>query len=356
MTDLKNNIKETSKPSNGVYLFYGEDDFSLRRKIDKWKEEFAKKYSAQAIMFLDGADLSETDLIKKLQEHLAPSLFSAKSLIILRDALPRKADQEKLITFLLDLPAKVSAGDFVVFWQTTKPDGRLKFTKEFKLLANVTEFNLPAGRELDGWLVAMAKTMDTQITPAAADLLAQFMGRDLAEEKKAGGRVIERKEAYDLWQVHSELAKLASSTDQITPELVRALVRPKLPDSVFILTNQIAANNRQGAFEALENFMVNSNSDEKNAFIKIIGLLAEQVRGLLSLSLLQAEGLSNDVIAEKLGWTNGRVFMVSKNSKNFSILKLTQLLKELCLIDAKLKSTDKDPNLLVDLFLTRATG
>lgn len=347
---------KTTEIKSNIYLFYGEDDFSLRRKIDKWKEEFAKKFSAQAIMFLDGADLAETDLIKKMQEHLAPSLFSVKKLIIIRDALPKKSDQEKLTRFLLDLSATTSAGDFVVFWQTMKPDGRLKFTKEFKALVKVTEFNLPAGRELDGWLVAMAKTMNTQISPAAADLLAQFMGRDLAEETKRGGKVIESKEAYDLWQVYSELAKLASSTDQITPELVKALVKPKLPDSVFLLTNNIAANNRRGAFEALENFMANSNSDEKNAFIKIIGLLAEQVRGLLSLSLLQAEGVGNETIAEKLGWTSGRVFMVGKNARNFSIPKLTQLLRDLGVIDAKLKSSDKDPNLLVDLFLTRATG
>src|SRR5262245_41480147 len=107
---------------SNIYLFYGEDDFSLRRKIDKWKEEFAKKYSALAISFFDGAELSEFALIQRLQEQLAPSLFSTKRLIIIRDGLPKKADQESLIEFLLELPGKAPKDFFVVFWQTARPD------------------------------------------------------------------------------------------------------------------------------------------------------------------------------------------------------------------------------------------
>ena len=40
-------------PSANLFLFYGEDDFSLKRKLDHWKVEFAKKYSPQAVIFLD---------------------------------------------------------------------------------------------------------------------------------------------------------------------------------------------------------------------------------------------------------------------------------------------------------------
>ena len=230
-------MTQKTSPSSNIFLFYGDDDFSLKRKIDFWKTEFAKKYSVSAISFLDGENLDEVSLIKNLENVLSPSLFAAKKLIIIRDGLPKKAEQQKLAQFLLDLPTKISKDDFVVFWQTSKPDGRLKFTKQFKSLVSVTEFELPHGAVLDQWIKAMAKTLGVGISNEAIDNLAQYLGRDLFEEKKVAGRVVERKEVYDLWQVYSELLKLSSNTNQIESVHIKQLVKAKIPDSVFNLTS-----------------------------------------------------------------------------------------------------------------------
>src|SRR4026207_1809120 len=97
-------MTQTTSPSSNIFLFYGEDDFSLKRKIDRWKEEFAKKYSRESISVFDAENLSEDDVIKNLQSQLAPSLFTQKKLIIARDVLPKKSEQEKLCEFLLQLP------------------------------------------------------------------------------------------------------------------------------------------------------------------------------------------------------------------------------------------------------------
>ena len=76
-------MTDKNEPKSNVYLFYGEDDFSLRRKIDFWKTEFAKKYGSSSISLVDGENLSESELISQLQTNLAPSLFSSKKLIII---------------------------------------------------------------------------------------------------------------------------------------------------------------------------------------------------------------------------------------------------------------------------------
>lgn len=338
-----------------IYLFYGEDDFSLRRKIDKWKTAFAKKYSPQAISFFDGADLGEAELIKLLDQQLAPSLFSSKKLVIIRDGLPTKAAQADLAEFILALPAKVPKDFFVVFWQTSRLDGRLGFTK--KLLAtgiNKTEFTLPHGTELNGWIKAMAKNLEVTITDKATDLLAQFLGRDLYEEKKGGGRVIERKEAFDLWQAYSELSKLATASSSIEPELVQALVKPKVPDSVFNLSDDLASGRAQLAYQSLNNYLESAAGDEKSSFIKIVGLLAEQFRSLLLINLLSEAKLSQSEIAEKLGWSSGRVFILSKHAKNFSIASLKLLLSQLLAIDYTIKSSDSDPRLLLELLISKS--
>ncbi|HEX9503113.1 MAG TPA: hypothetical protein VF974_02215 [Patescibacteria group bacterium] len=347
--------QKTSLSSN-LFLFFGEDDFSCKRKIDHWKAEFAKKYSAEAVTVIQAGELSELDIVKSLQTHLTPSLFTTKKLIIIRDGLPTKAAHTQLADYLLNNLDMIPKDFFVIFWQSQKPDGRLGFTKKFTAKVKVEEFELPHGAMLNAWITAMAKTLGVTITAAAADKLALFLGRDLFEEKKAGGRVIERKEAFDLWQVYSELLKLSTITSNIDVREVNQLVKPKLPDSVFALTEQVVAKNQKGAFQALENFLANQTVEEKISMIKIVALLSEQLRSLLVVSLLSKEGMDNEQIAEKLGWTSGRVFITARNVRNITLPKLQLLLSNLQAIDYRIKSSDTNQKLDLDLFLAQATS
>lgn len=344
-----------NQESKNIFLFYGEDDFSLRRKIDRWKEEFAKKYSSQAITVIEAGELSEVAIIEQLKTHLSPSLFASKKLVIVKDGTPRKAEQAQLAEFLLNTIENIPKDFFVIFWQSQKPDGRLAFTKKFTSKVTVSEFKLPAGGALNQWIKAMAKVLDASISDQATEKLAIFLGRDLYEEKKVGGRVVSRIEAYDLWQVYSELSKLASSSAQIDVEQVQALVKPKIADSVFKLTDEVIAKNQKGAFGAFENFLAGQTVEEKTSIIKIIGLLSEQVRSMLVVSQLLSEGMTADQITEKLNWSPGRVFITSKNLKNVPSTKLKQLLAQLLKIDYRVKTSDSNNKLDIDLFLVQAT-
>lgn len=338
-----------------VFLFFGEDDFSLRRKINRWKEEFAKKYSAEAIVFFDAQETPDQQLIDRLKQELSPSLFSSKKLIIVKGGLPQKASQEDLGEFFISTIPNIPKDYFLVFWQTQKPDGRLSFTKKFTGMVTVNEFELPQGKAFNSWLSSEASRLGGKISPDAAELLAVMLGRDLGEEKKVGGKVIFRKEAFDLWQANSEIQKLVTAKTEIGKEQVKALVRAKILDSVFALTDRIVAGDRQGAFQALENFLATSSTDEKATFIKIIGLLAEQVRSLLLISLLSAQGLGQDEIAEKLGWSAGRVFITTKNARGISLARFKGLLARLLTIDLKTKTSEPNLSLLIDQFIVEAT-
>lgn len=348
-------MNKPTVPSN-LYVFFGEDGFSLNRKIEAWKTEFAKKFGASGIVFFEKENLTDLQLAEKIRNELSPSLFASKKLIIIRDCLPRKAEQKDLGDFLLSLPSLIPADYFLIFWETQKPDKRLGFTKKFLAATNVTEFELPHGIALNGWISVMAHSLGAGISMAAADRLAQYMGRDLFEEKKFGGKVVERKEAFDLWEVYTELLKLTSNTTQIEVENVSNLVRAKIPDSVFALTDQIVAKNVKGAFQALENFLFTATAEEKITLIKVVGLLSEQLRSLLIVGLLLKDGQTNEQIAETLGWSSGRVFVTAKNLKNASLSKLKQLLAQLMLIDNRIKSTDANVKLDLDLFLVQATN
>src|SRR2546426_4428742 len=123
-------MTQKTSPSSNIYLFFGEDDFSLRRKIDHWKAEFTKKFGPAGVIFFDSQNLSEIELIEKIRTELSPSLFAAKKLIIIRDALPKKAEQKNLSEFFLDLSNLAPKDYFLIFWESARPDRLLGFTKK----------------------------------------------------------------------------------------------------------------------------------------------------------------------------------------------------------------------------------
>jgi DNA polymerase-3 subunit delta len=351
---FKQMTQEIPKQPIQAYIFFGEDDFSLKRKIDAWKREFAKKYSSDAVVQLERAENNESQMIQQLEQSLSPSLFASKKLIIAKDFFP-KATETRLGEFLMNKLPTLPQDHFLVLWLTSRPDRRVGMVK--KLLSGgvvVTEFDLPHGRVLNGWIKAYAKTLDLTLDEAAIDELAKYLGRDFYEEKKVAGKIIERKEAFNLWQAHSELEKLASYTKHVDLAAVRALIKPKVPDNVFALSDELVRKNYKSALTIVENLLSQPAADEKTMTIKIIGLLAEQVRGMLVVKALQEEGKDSAEVADALGWSSGRVFVTSKNAATQKIESLKKMLQMLTEIDMRLKSTDDNPKLLIGQFVLAA--
>jgi DNA polymerase-3 subunit delta len=347
--------KNPVEKKENVYLFYGEDDFSLQRKIQRWKSEFAKKYSGSSIVLIDGQ--SESSLASRFEEILSPSLFSSKKLILAKNCLPTKSGQTELTDLVLRTIERLPADYFLVFWQAGKPDQRLVSTKQIlKSGIKVEEFKLPHGKALNNWLKTEAKNLGVSIDDEAMEVLAQFLGRDLYEEKKAGGKVIEVKEQFDLWQAFSELSKLGSLGGRITKSEVESLIMPKSPENIFRLSDSIVNGNKKEAFSEFENFVASSQADEKAAIIKIVALLSEQLRSLLAVTYLTRLSLNQDEIADKLGWSPGRVFINLKLAKELSADRIERLLRRLLEIDKTIKRSDLSPNLLMGLFIREASG
>ncbi len=90
------------------------------------------------------------------------------------------------------------------------------------------------------------------------------------------------KEVYNLWQAVNELLKLASFNKQISKQDVMALVRPRLSENVFELSDEVLRKNEAAAQKGLEHLLAGEQTDEKSAVIKIIGLLANTREILMS--------------------------------------------------------------------------
>jgi DNA polymerase III delta subunit len=345
--------KISQNQESQAFIFLGEDDFSLRRRIDHWKREFAKKHSSDGIITVDGGELGEEDLSLRLESVSLPTLFSQKKLIIAKDCLPTKAQQEKLSRAVLKLLENIDKDCYIIFYNAKKLDRRLSSIKNIlKAKVSIVEFALPHGKDLNAWLRAYAETQNAVLDELAAEALAERLGRDLFEEKRFGGKVVERKEAFDLWQASSELAKLASFSPNITKEAVQSLVMPKLAHNIFELTDAVFKKDLKASLNIVENLFKDQTLDDKAAAIKITGLLAEQARSLLLIILLKEKKLSNQEIAEQIAFSPGRVFMLAKMSERVGVNFLKRVLFGLREIDLALKTSDQNPKLLIERFLS----
>jgi DNA polymerase III delta subunit len=169
------------------YLLLGPDDYS--KKI--FVSSLVEKLGAELAVF--GAD----DMLPKLSELSQTDLFSKPKVFLFQGVMP---------DFSAGVPNLEASKNQIVI-SIASLDKRKKENKD--LLANklfeVTQFELPHGKDLDGWLINRAKELGSSINPKAANALAIALGRDDAKETKVAGKVVASEEIYNLWQAENEL-------------------------------------------------------------------------------------------------------------------------------------------------------
>jgi DNA polymerase III delta subunit len=309
-----------------------------------------KSSQRQACVLVYGENQSEIELVKLLETQTAPSLFSSKKLIIARNCLPTKSSQTILIAGITKLMENLPQDYFLVFWQDSL-DRRLTFIKNLVKQVKLVEFELPHGLQLNSWIKKQATALGLNIDAGGVEKLAVLSGRDLFEEKKAGGRIVERKEFFDLWQIYTDLQKLASYSDHTTAKDVGELVAAKLPENVFALSDAVVAQNKKQALEILEILMREENSDEKSMSIKLLGLITEQIRSLLVVSLLKSKTWTKTRL--RVSWAGVRAgySSLSKTAPSHGLINSKNSMARLLEADALIKSSDTNPKLLIDLLI-----
>lgn len=239
-----------------------------------------------------------------------------------------------------------------------KLDKRSSFNKQ--LLANkkikAEEFNLPHGAELNKWIEKRVKELDGTIDKPAVEELAVRLGRDEAKETKFGGKIVDVKEIYNLWQADGEINKLLMAGDgkQITKELVENLVSQNSEVDVFDIINSIGEKNKDRALGLISGFLeTGTGSDEKGRIIQLNALLAEQFRNVLMVQSFGVEKTPEAEILEKTGWKSGRLFVIKKIASRFQPKMVLDLLTKLDSLDTELKTSSTPPRVLLDLITSQ---
>ncbi|MEK7618741.1 MAG: DNA polymerase III subunit delta [Patescibacteria group bacterium] len=320
-----------SKPH--IYLFCGDDTYSIAERVAFWKREFCAKYGKENCFTLDceEADGSQSWEMR-LRGHLhSSSLFSATALVILKNAFSKSTKKITTEAILKELDS-IPLTHFVVF-QESSVDQRTALSKKLVDLERTgiaarEIFTAPTGSELVSWIEKQVSrhggSMDRAAVRSFASLMEVGSAASPFSEKKA-----------DLWRASTELHKLASFAQgrAIVADDVELLVSRQDESHVFSFIDTLLAGDGATARRMTAHLLAQKDSSA----VGIIVLLQNQFRAFCILKDLCATGTSDADAAAKLSWNPKRVWVVKKKLQRIPLERLLETYRFLIASDYRLK-------------------
>ncbi len=191
-------------------------------------------------------------------------------------------------------------------------------------------FAPPTGAALARWIAQRAKQENASLTPDAAQRLAELAHGDLR-------------------LLANEIAKLATYAGPggtIDAAAVALLVPDSRETRVFDLTDALGRGERGAALRLLHELLADGQAP-----LMIVGLVAGQVRRLLQVKDLTAQGMRPPEIASQAGMAPFLVERTLAQARRFTLAQLEAAQRACLEVDSALKRSRMTPELALDLLL-----
>jgi DNA polymerase-3 subunit delta len=316
-----------------IFFLYGEDTYRSHQKLNLIKNKFlAKDKSGLNLVELDGAKILYKDLKKEFTS--APFLYDKKLVIV--NNLLTKNKQIKLFDELNDLikSKNIPKFIFIIFREEGKPDARKGLFKTLKKEAQTEEFACLTGNQINRWIINEIKARGGEIEIPAVNRLAAFVGSDL-------------------WQLANEIDKLLAYNNKITVDNVNLLVNAKVDDNIFKAMDAISVKNKKLAMQLIRQQLKDIGNDVGYLF----NMIVRQFRILIQVkSFCQSRSfpLGGGDIQKIASALKLHPFVAQKTlmqAKNFKLEQLKNIYTKLMEIEYKLKTSQADPAVLLDLLV-----
>jgi len=329
-----------------IFFLYGEDTYRSREKLKQIEEKFKKTDKSRVNLVKIDGERNQWKNIEK--ELLSPPFLHDKKLIIVENFLKKKGQKiEEALSFLKE--GKIPDGTVVVFREDGVPDARLAIFKFLNKPKQAEKFDLLSPAKLNQWIFKEVETNGVEISQPAAELLSELVGPDL-------------------WQMSGEIGKLAAycrgrgkkkegKKGLIEIEDVNLFVRGNFDENIFALTDALGQKNKKIFFKIL-NEQIEAGLSEQYIF----SMLVRQFRILLQIKEVIAEDYpflssGDPVVRQKIAAELGlHPYVVQKalyQSKNYAVSDLKKIYGKMLEIDMKMKRTNLDPRILLDLFVSK---
>jgi len=327
-----------------IIFLYGSDTFRSRQKLKALKNKFIAEVdkSGLNIEILDGSKLETQEFEKAIS---TPSFLAKKRMVIIENLITKNKGQKIQKEILETLEKNKLEDVIIIFWESGPDQSKAKKSKLSKKRGNILfnrlakekyayEFNLLDEAGVKRWTNAEIKKRNGKINPTALTLLTDMVGNNL-------------------WQMNTEIEKLLASvkSKEITPQDVSNLVKTKLDDDIFKLTDALGQKNKKIALKLI--------SDQIKSGISPLELLSKITWQFKNLLLIKefvetnGAGYPSNRLTYQLGLHPFVIKKTMAQIKNHDLLILKQTYNNLLSIDYKLKTSQSDPEVLFDLLIVK---
>lgn len=307
-----------------IYLLFGEEKYLV--------EQYKKTISSYFIKDGDEFNLSkfvgkefDTDTVISTADTLP--FFSDYRLILIEDSGLFKSSNDDFLAYLKELPEHA-----VILFVENDVDKRSKFFKFVADRGDVVEFEPQKEQVLRTWIGKLAKKEGLAIASDTADLILEKTGNDM-------------------YTISNEMAKLCAycaGAESIQPADVNAVCIDRTPPQIFEMTRAMSEKNAKETlnyyYELLEN---------KEPPLRILSLIARQIRSLYKVSLCRERGENSYIIASQIGLSSYVVDKLIRQTANFSTAELAAALNDCGETEYKIKQGLLADKIGVELLLVK---
>jgi len=324
-----------------VSVLHGDDEYAISRECARRMSLTAQDDpSGMNITRLDSRQVNQEDLLTAV--NTLPFLTNTRMVIL--DGLPPRQDGKKFCALLEKMPESTHLVITLMdaferkHWKSVDPEKHwlAEWCKSRGSQAEWLEFSLPAPFAMPGWLQKQAKSMGGKITPAAADLLAEWIGTDT------------RLAALEL----EKLLTYANYERTVEAQDVEALSINNAHGNIFQFVDALAEHNPTQALNQLHRLM-----DEQEP-IQIFSMIVRQFRLLLQVRELLDDGKGLQDIPKDIPEIRASLVAekMARQARRYDLEKLKAVYRRLLLVDRDLKTSQVTPELAFDLLVVELAG
>ncbi|KRM68671.1 DNA polymerase III subunit delta [Apilactobacillus ozensis DSM 23829 = JCM 17196] len=333
LNELFLNLK--SGKINPIYLILGNQNYLINQVKSRFKRIIPEE---EISMNFASYDMEDTTIDDVLDDAMSSPFFGERRLIFVNNPsfltgnsnIPKSSKIiDDLSNYLLN-PEKTST--IVFFAPYDKLDNRKKITKILKSNAEFLDITHLSETQVKKYILNMIKSKDYQIDNQNVEYLISRCDGDLSF-------------------IMNELPKLllyCNESKVVKFDDIKEIVTPSLNQNVFDLVEYVMENKVESSINLYRNLVKIGNQP-----LQINAILIGHVRLLIQTIILSNLGYSQGSIAQKLKVHPYRVKLSLRESKktNFSFLK--KLYMELFNLESELKSSNKDSELLFEMFILK---
>lgn len=292
-----------------IFLFYGDNDFSIQERKQQLIASFSKKYGKDAISQLDCRSENPQKIIGEL---VNVSLFATDRLVVLNDIDKNKEAWNLLCENLGRIPDEIS-----VAIASNSIDKRTKTFKEILKQSKSEELKILKGRELRSWLIKRAEILRIEFASSAFDELI-------------------RATSGNQWRIAQELEKFKDLSKLVTNDIIHAYVEPDVEANVFAIFELALAGKRQQVAAEIQTLR---QTEDVNRFL---GLIASQILALAAVVNAEGKNVASDLKLHPFQVSKTSLLVPRLGNRAEQKSKMRIIVENLAKTDAKLKLSRPD--------------